>query len=224
MTTLRASFVRKYLDPGSSLSEILFGLIMTLTFTLGAGLMLQEEGREGARQLLAATLGCNIAWGIIDGVFYLVGQWFDRSRRQLLGRAIRAATDEAAARSLVANELDDTLAPALPAPEREQIYARIVRHVRQGTGRAVTIDRADFMGAVASFWLVFLASVPAAVPFIFIDDAWLALRVSNALLLGLLFAAGFTWSRYTTASRWASGFAFLLGGTALVLIAIALGG
>ena len=83
----------RYIDPNTSLSEVLFGLIMTLTFTLGAGIMIQEEGREGARQLLIATIGCNIAWGIIDGALYLVGQLFDRGRLRVLGQAVRQASD-----------------------------------------------------------------------------------------------------------------------------------
>jgi hypothetical protein len=33
----RSSIAEKYLDPATSLGEVLFGLIMTLTFTLGAG-------------------------------------------------------------------------------------------------------------------------------------------------------------------------------------------
>jgi hypothetical protein len=37
--------MHRYLDPASSLGEIMFGLIMTLTFTLGAGIIMQEEGR-----------------------------------------------------------------------------------------------------------------------------------------------------------------------------------
>src|SRR6185312_16077288 len=73
----RSSIAQKYLDPATSMGEVLFGLIMTLTFTLGAGLIIEEEGREGARQLLIATIGCNIAWGIIDGALYLAGQLFD---------------------------------------------------------------------------------------------------------------------------------------------------
>jgi len=59
--SITSSFVNKYLDPASTMGEVLFGLIMTLTFTLGAGLTIQEEGREGARQLLIATIGCNIS-------------------------------------------------------------------------------------------------------------------------------------------------------------------
>jgi hypothetical protein len=50
-----------WLDPGEQLDEVLFGLVMTLTFTLGAGLT-AEDGPEGVRQLLIAARGCNVAW------------------------------------------------------------------------------------------------------------------------------------------------------------------
>ena len=60
-------FATQHLDPGSHMGEALFGLIMTLTFTLGADLVIQEEGREATRQMLIGILGCNLAWGIIDG-------------------------------------------------------------------------------------------------------------------------------------------------------------
>jgi len=43
----RSSLMHRYLDPATSLAEILFGLIMTLTFTLGAGIIIEDEGREG---------------------------------------------------------------------------------------------------------------------------------------------------------------------------------
>src|SRR3990172_207312 len=82
--------VDRYLAPGDSLSEILFGLIMTLTFTLGAGILVREDP-GAARELLAATIGCNIAWGLIDGLMYLAGQRFEHGRRARLRDAIRAA-------------------------------------------------------------------------------------------------------------------------------------
>lgn len=43
----RSSLIHRYLDPASSLGEVLFGLIMTLTFTLGAGIIIEDQGREG---------------------------------------------------------------------------------------------------------------------------------------------------------------------------------
>ncbi len=82
------TFTARYLDPGSRMGEILFGLIMTLTFTLGAGLVM-EEGRAGAREMLIAILGCNLAWGVIDGIFYALGQMFERGRMLRLRLKVR---------------------------------------------------------------------------------------------------------------------------------------
>lgn len=224
MGEFQSGIAARYLDPGSSLGEVLFGLIMTLTFTLGAGLMLQEEGREGARQLLIATVGCNIAWGIIDGALYVVGQLFERGRLQRLGLRLRQETDDGAAMRLVENELDSLLAPVTTPPERQALYVRIVGNVRAQRESVPRVTRSDLLGGVTSFWLVFLASLPAAIPFLLIEDAWVALRVSNALLLALLFYTGYSWGKVTLAKPWLVGLVFLVGGVALVVVAIALGG
>jgi VIT1/CCC1 family predicted Fe2+/Mn2+ transporter len=224
MASFRGALERKSLDPASSLSEVLFGLIMTLTFTLGAGLTIQQEGREGARELLIATIGCNIAWGAIDGVLYIVGQLFERGRRKRLALRIGQTRDEAEAIELVAGEYDDVLGAVTSAEERLSLYQRVAGRLRSGTIPPNRMTREDLAGAVASFWLVFFASLPAAIPFVFIDDAWWALRVSNLLLLALLFVTGHAWGRYAVARPWLAGLVFLLGGTVLVAATIALGG
>jgi VIT1/CCC1 family predicted Fe2+/Mn2+ transporter len=222
--SIRTSFVNKYLDQGASLGEVLFGLIMTLTFTLGAGITIQEEGAEGARELLIATVGCNIAWGVIDGIFYVLGQLFERGRRRRVVQLVRGATRDTDAAALVAGELDDVIEKVMTPDERQRLYGRIVAQVRAGEIPPNPITRDDVMGGIASFWLVFFASLPAAIPFLFIDDARLALRVSNAVLLALLFIAGFHWARYTTARPIVTGLVFLVFGAALVAMTIALGG
>ena len=220
----QSSLMHRYLDPASSLGEILFGLIMTLTFTLGAGLIIEDEGREGARQLLIAVIGCNIAWGIIDGALYVVGQLFDRGRYRKLGMAIRAAADKSVATRLVAEELDPVVSDVLSRPESESLYARIADNIMKKPVATGGAKKEDWLGAFTSFWLVVITSAPAAIPFLLIDDARLALRVSNAILLGLLFLTGYWWSRYTLGKPWLTGMVFLLGGGLLVLAAIALGG
>ena len=68
------------------------------------------------------------------------------------------------------------------------------------------------------------ARCSVAIPFLFIDDAFVALRISNAILLGLLFWAGYRFARYTMARPVLTGLLFLLFGAALVAMAIALGG
>lgn len=224
MGLLRSELMQRYLDPASSLGEVLFGLIMTLTFTLGAGLMIQEEGAEGARALLIATIGCNIAWGVIDGALYLVGQLFDRGRLFRIGHRIRSTSDDTVAVGLIAGELDDILEPMSSTDQRQALYRHIVQNVRARKPGHARLTREDLLGAVICFWLVFFASFPAAIPFFFIDDPWLALRVSNAVLLGLMFYAGYAWGKDTMAKPWMTGACFLLGGLALVVMAIALGG
>jgi len=212
------------LDPSTALGEILFGLIMTLTFTLGAGIMIEEEGREGARQLLIAIIGCNIAWGIIDGALYLVGELFNRGRLRRLGRSIRDARDEQDATRLVAHELDEIVGEITTPTDRVGLYERIAKHVRSKPATKNQVTKDDIRGALASFVLVFLASVPAAIPFIVLDDARLALRISNAILLALMFFAGFWWGRLTLSKPWIVGTTFLVIGVLLVVAAIALGG
>jgi hypothetical protein len=82
------SFVHRYLDPSESLLEILFGLIMALTMTAGARL-LQERAEINSTELAVGLVGCNVAWGLIDAVFYLLGTQFNRNRRVRFVRRCR---------------------------------------------------------------------------------------------------------------------------------------
>lgn len=223
LRSLSMSFVQKYLEPGESLAEVLFGLIMTLTFTLGAGLLVQD-GADAMREMLIATVGCNVAWGIIDGTLYIGGQIFERGRLARIGQQIRAAPDQQAAVVYLAREFDELLGVATEAAERDALYRRMADHVRASPPKPVTVTRDDFFGAIASFWLVFFASLPAALPFLVFDDATVALRVSNLVLIGLLFVTGYRWAGYTALSPWRTGLALTVTGIVLVGLAIVLGG
>jgi VIT1/CCC1 family predicted Fe2+/Mn2+ transporter len=220
---LSVAIAQRYLEPGESLSELLFGLIMTLTFTLGAGILVREDP-NAARDLLIATIGCNVAWGIIDGALYVSGNLFERARLVRVGQRIRSAASDEEAVPILAEEIDEILGLTLDENERADLHKSMVRHLRASQPRPYGLTRADLYGAIASFWLVFFGSIPAAVPFLFIDDAWIALRVSNAILILLLFVAGYRWARYTALWPWLTGLAFMVAGVALVLVALALGG
>ena len=218
-----AWFPRKYLDPSERLGEVLFGLIMVLTITLTAGLAL-HEGQASARELLVAAMGCNVAWGVIDGGMYIMSAMLERARRTRQLVAIQQARDEASALALVANHLDDTLVGLQPDEARQSLY-RELRELALGVApRPTRVLREDLMGALACFVLVTLSLVPVVLPFVFIHEAHLALRLSNALLLGLLFLTGYEWGRHANANRWLTGAVFLAVGLALVGIAILLGG
>jgi len=206
------------------MGEILFGLIMTLTFTLAAGIVIQEEGRAGAREMLIGILGCNLAWGIIDGVLYVLGQVFERGRLRRIGFHLRQATSDAEAHRMVADELDETLTSMTDESTRHSLYQSIVERARSSPQMVNRVRRADLLGGLAAGWLVFACSFPAVLPFLLLDDPRLALRVSNAILLGLLFVVGWRWARHTLARPWIAGSVFMLVGLLLVALAIPLGG
>src|ERR1041385_4146909 len=111
-------FVPRYLDPASRLGEILFGLIMVLTITLTAGFVI-DEGRKGARELLVAALGCNIAWGFIDAVMYLMSCVTVRSEKAKLITAVQSAPDTATALTLVQDGVEPELQSMLNPDDAE---------------------------------------------------------------------------------------------------------
>jgi VIT1/CCC1 family predicted Fe2+/Mn2+ transporter len=118
---------------------------------------------------LSGALGCNLAWGIIDGVLYLLSTFAQRSRP----RVLRAA---------------------------------------------------DWHGALAVCLLVFLSTLPVAMPFVIIHDASTAMRVSNTVAVGMLFLAGMEYGQAIDLSPFAVGACMVLLGAALVALTIALGG
>src|SRR5215213_10360873 len=90
---------RRVLEPYERVSEVLFGLIMVLTFT--GSLSVAESGREDVRTMLIAALGCNIAWGIIDGILYLMACLSERGHALATYRAVRQAGDPLKAQQLI---------------------------------------------------------------------------------------------------------------------------
>jgi hypothetical protein len=100
----------------------------------------------------------------------------------------------------------------------------LLERVREMKLERNRVTAADLWAALAVFWLVFLTALPAALPFLVIRDPQLAMRSSNAILVGLLFYVGWRWAGYTGAGRWRTGLFMALLGVALVLVAIALGG
>jgi len=217
-------FVLRYLDPASRLGEILFGLIMVLTITLTAGLTV-ADGNEGVRQLLLAAIGCNVAWGIIDAVMYVMNCITVRSGKNGLIQAVQRAADEQAALALIQNDIEPEIQELLDPEEAEAFRRSILKHIaplRVTAKTAVTKD--DIYGAIACFWLVFVSCLPAALPFLIFSQPHFALRVSNFLLLVLLFLVGQKWAQYAGTNRLAAGSAMVAIGLALVGLAILLGG
>jgi hypothetical protein len=210
----------RILEPTERISEILFGLIMTLTFTGTIGVMTADSVQ--VRTVLIGALGCNIAWGIIDGGLYLMSCLAERGRNVLLVREVRAAASAGEAHRLIADALPGPLALAVQPAQLEVIRAGMSR-LPEPPARPRLTGR-EWLGALGVCILVILTTFPVVIPFIFLDDTRLAMRVSNAIAVAMMFLCGFFFARYAGLRPWATGLSMVAIGAAMVGIAVALGG
>jgi len=146
------------------------------------------------RTMLLAALGCNLAWEIIDAGMYLMARLGERGRNALAVRAIRETVNREDAHLMIAEELPPLLAPALQPTQLEFIRERINKVPASDVHARLT--RRDWRGALGVCILVIVSTFPVVIPFIVIADARLALRISNALAVILLFLCGFLFGRY----------------------------
>lgn len=210
----------RILDPGERIAEILFGLIMALTISGTISVATADEFQ--IRTMLIGVLGCNLAWGIIDGGMYLMARIAEKGRNILLMREVREAADRDKAHRAIADALPEPLAAAF---QLDQLEA-----TREGISRLPRVDLRprltgrDWLGAAGVCILVIVSTFPVVIPFLVVESATLALRVSNAIAIVMLFLCGFAFARYAGLNPWITGLIVLGVGVAEVGIAIALGG
>src|SRR5687768_16945984 len=119
---MRASGAR-VLDPAERIAEVLFGLIMVLTFT--GSLSIADAGRDDVRVMLIGALGCNLAWGLIDAVLYLMGCLAEREGSHATFRAVHQARHPEEARRLIADALPPILAQGFEPEAIDRAHQRL---------------------------------------------------------------------------------------------------
>ena len=210
----------RVLDPVERVSEVIFGLLMAMTFI--GSINAATAGREEVRTMMLTALGCNLAWGLADAVMYVVHTVTERTRIRTLLARLRGGTDAAAGQALLADALPRGLVAAA-GTEGLEILRRGVAEARAlPTRTSLGLDL--FKGALGVFVLVVLATFPVVVPFMLLDQTTLAVRVSNLVALVMLFIAGGILARYSGGNVWLSGAAMALTGAVLMAAIIALGG
>ena len=209
----------RILDPMERISETLFGLIMALTFICSLGVA--TGANINIQTMLVGALGCNLAWGIVDGGLYLLARINERGARNLTLRAIRQAPDAETARGAIADALPPEVVSVLPAEQLELMRQKVLQSPEP---KRPKLTRQDWTGALGLCLLSFLATFPVVIPFIFISEAKLALRISYAVAIAMLFCCGYAFGVHSGIRPWAAGLSMVAVGSALVGIAVALGG
>ena len=74
------------------------------------------------------------------------------------------------------------------------------------------LGKDEWLGGLGVFIVVFLSTFPVAIPFIFMHEVGLALRVSNAIAIVMLFLLGYAFGTMTGRRPWLVGIAMVLLG------------
>ena len=209
----------RLLDPVDRISEILFGLIMAVTIV--GSLSIATAGHDEVRTVLIGALGCNIAWGLVDGVMYVVRTATENARLRALGRRIRGA-DARSACALIAGALPGHLQSLVDARHLDHLRARLVESLPD---EGPLLRPRVFLEALAIFAMVVIATFPVVLPFMFLDGVPTAMHVSQGVTLVMLFLAGTALGRHAEHGRpWTTGLAMAVFGAVLIGLVKALGG
>lgn len=213
---------KRVLDPLSRMSEILFGLLMVLTFT--GTFSVANAGESSVRELLIASLGCNLAWGMVDGCMLLLNRLAERGHAwRLFHHLKKIPLGSAQAFELLADAMPALVTTVMHANDVQTLHQRVLEQRIART--SLKLDPSDLLAALAVFLLVVLSTLPVVLPFVLLDEPLLALRVSNATALLMLFLIGLGYGRFAGArSPTITALVFTLLGVALVFATIALGG
>jgi VIT1/CCC1 family predicted Fe2+/Mn2+ transporter len=206
------------LDPVDRASEAIFGIIMALGTT--GSISVATAGAHEVRTMLLSAIGSNLAWGITDAVMYLVGAVTEQNRRKTLLLRLQGTHDVGEAHRLIAQALPERVAGGVSGATLEAIRKRLV---------AIPVPRmvlkaSDYAAAALVCAIVVLATLPVAIPFLFIGDSRTATAVSRGLALLDLFACGSLLGHYSGGTAWKNGVLVAAIGVALVLVINALGG
>jgi len=135
---------------------------------------------------------------------------------------VRSLADSGTAYRVIADALPPRVAAVLSPTELEGIRQKLNQLPEPPAFPG--LSRKHWLGAFAVFLIVFVSTLPVVLPFIFVGDPRLALRISNAVAVALLFLVGYRFGYYAGHRPLAMGLAMVLLSGALVGITISLGG
>jgi len=211
---------KRVLNPVDRISEILFGLIMALTFT--CTISVAEADKAEVRDILIGAIGCNIAWGLVDAVMFILTGMAEKGRGKTILNFVRETKNPEKAREFIADALPPVIVSVLKTETLEDMRRSLLNIPESALNTRITIK--DIKMATGIFFLVFLSTIPVAVPFTFIQDVQVALRISNLIAIALMFTCGWLLAKYGGHNKFLMGFAMTVLGIILVALTIALGG
>jgi len=136
--------------------------------------------------------------------------------------AVHSTSDLGEGQRIIAGSLPPVVAAIVDPSQLEAMRERLKR-LPEPPDRP-RLDGNDWRAGFSVFLVVFISTLPVAIPFILFHDAYLALRISNGIAVAMLFVCGYTVGRLTRYDPWAMGLGMVIVGAFLVSMTMVLGG
>jgi VIT1/CCC1 family predicted Fe2+/Mn2+ transporter len=220
--------MKKYLSLSDRWTEIITGIIMT-TAVIGATRIGIGSGHTDFLIIFSAAIGCDIAWGLVDGVLYIFGELTDRGRHVQLLKNLKAIEDQDNAVDLVIKKIDQELDPPILEhfnhEDKVRISQGVVKFSSKMTPENVHISKKDVFGGITIFFLDVVAGLVLLIPFFFLPTQMvIAARISMVIALILLFIIGYQWAKIINRPKIQTGLIIMFLAIAIDVIVIILGG
>jgi len=204
---------------------MLCGVIMVLVMIGYLKFSLAQEGFEFKKIMILVPLGGTAAWGIIDGIMYVLLNLRERGRKSKLLSLIKSYKNENDAFALLKNEFASPFFDLLDKETQMSIYREIVKRLTEVTvEKPKGISKNDLRIVATTFLIVISAGIPLVIPFIFLNDVWLAIRISHIIGLVMLFCIGYWWAKLASRHKIRSAIGLTLLGVVIVGMTQALHG
>ena len=188
-------------------------------------LSLVQEGFEFKKIMILVPLGATVAWGMIDGIMYVLLNLRERGKKSQLLSLIKSYKDENDTLSLLKNEMVSPLFDLLNKETQLNICHEIVNRLNEITvEKPKGISKNDLRIVATTILIVTGAGMPLIIPFILLNDVLLAIRISQIIGLVMLFCIGYWWAKLASRHKVRSAIGLTLLGAAIVSLTQALHG
>lgn len=144
------------LNPIDRISEVLFGLIMVLTFT--SAISVSTSGKQEISELLWAALGCNLAWAFVDVIMFLLNILLERGHSLKALREIKQTKTDEESAEILKEEIQPLIKALLTKEEMLKLASRV--KALPSSDVRVILTSGDYVAGFQIFMLVFYAHSP----------------------------------------------------------------
>jgi VIT1/CCC1 family predicted Fe2+/Mn2+ transporter len=169
-------------------AEPMFGVIMVVCFT-SIFRSFPDLSDSIVDRVIQAALACCLAWGLVDGIFYVWEGRFERRRKNRIIKILKGENKTEAA-TMIDSAMNDSYLDYMDEGDRAQAIQKISQNLSKEEPTKISW-KDDLIVIGISILLVLGTALFVVMPFYIIQDLMDALLVSNILCIVVLFMLGF---------------------------------